>query len=108
MQGLINRLAGDRNQKQLKKLYPLVEQINQLDAQGDELSDEKIQNKTAIFKTRLGDGESVDDLLVEAFTVVKQACKRLCGQEITVKEHTMFRNMIPYDVQLLGGIILHK
>ena len=108
MQGLINRLAGDRNQKQLKKLYPLVEQINQLDAQRDELSDEEIQNKTAIFKTRLGDGESVDDLLVEAFTVVKQACKRLCGQEITVKEHTMFRNMIPYDVQLLGGIILHK
>lgn len=102
MQRLLNLIAGDRNQKQLKKFWPLVASINSLDAERDALSDEAIQGKTAEFKEKIASGVNPDDLLVEAFATVKQACKRLCGTSITVKGHAMTRNMIPYDVQMLG------
>jgi preprotein translocase subunit SecA len=108
MQRLINKIAGDWNQKTLKKFWPTVEKISQLDASWDELSDAQIQAKTAEFKERFAAGETPDDLLIEAFATVKQACKRLCGKEFEVKGHMNTWNMVPYDVQLLGGIILHQ
>lgn len=101
MQRLLNKIAGDRNQKQLKKLRPIVSDINALDSERDTLSDEQIQAKTPELQARLTNGATLDDILVEAFATVKQGCKRLCGKEVTVKGHTMTRNMIPYDVQLL-------
>lgn len=85
MQRLINKIAGDRNQKTLKSFWPMVEQINILDAERDSLSDEQIQAKTAGFKERIAAGETTDDLLKEAFATVKQACKRMCGLELEVK-----------------------
>jgi preprotein translocase subunit SecA len=86
----------------------MVEQINERYAKFETLSDEEIKAKTEEFKTRYQSGETLDQLLSEAFAVVKQACKRMVGQEFEVKGETQVWNMIPYDVQLLGGIILHE
>ena len=75
---LITFIAGDYNQKQINKLLPLIKQINDFSDQFDALSDDQIQAKTQEFKDRLTKGETLDDLLPEAFATVKQACKRMC------------------------------
>ena len=77
IQRVLNKISGDWNQNQLKKYRPLVAQINILDAERESLTDAEIQAKTAEFKARIAAGETTDDLLVEAFATVKQACKRL-------------------------------
>lgn len=74
----------------------------------DDLSDSDIQSKTDEFKQRITQWETVDQLLPEAFAVVKQACKRMIGMEIVVKEKKLVWDMVPYDVQLIGGIVLHQ
>jgi preprotein translocase subunit SecA len=108
IQRVLNKISGDWNQNQLKKYRPLVAQINILDAERESLTDAEIQAKTAEFKARIAAGETTDDLLVEAFATVKQACKRLFWTSKEIKGHVMTWNMIPYDVQLLGWIILHN
>ena len=105
---LINFIAGDYNQKQLNKYLPLIRQINEYSTQFDTLSDDQIKAKTQEFKDRLAKGETLDDILPEAFATVKQACKRMVGSEVEVKGEMLTWNMVPYDMQLLGGIILHK
>ncbi len=87
---------------------PIVTKINEWYASYDVLSDDEVKAKTPEFKERLTKGETLDDILPEAFAVVKQACKRMLGQEIIVKWEKQTRNMVPYDVQLLWGIILHR
>ncbi len=82
--------------------------INHLYIEYDALTDEQIKAKTPEFKERLEKGETLDDILPEAFAVVKQACKRMVGNEYEVKGGKMTWNMIPYDVQLIGGIVLHQ
>lgn len=104
----INLLSGNYNQKQINKLLPIITQINVISSEYDALSDDQIKAKTAEFKERLTKGETLDDILPEAFATVKQACKRMLGQEIEVKGNKMTWEMVPYDVQLLGWIILHK
>jgi len=105
---VMDKLAGNYNQQQIDAVQPIVGQINELYAQWDSLSDAEIQAKTGEFQSRLAAGETTDDLLVEAFATVKQACKRMMGQEIEVKGETLVWEMIPYDVQLVGGIIIHQ
>ncbi|MFZ2151425.1 MAG: preprotein translocase subunit SecA [Candidatus Absconditicoccaceae bacterium] len=105
---IIGKIAGDYNQKQLNKIIPIVSQINYHYAQFDNLSDEEVKAKTPEFQERLAKGETLDQILPEAFAAVKQACKRMLGQEIDVKGEKTTRNMLPYDVQLIGGMILHK
>jgi len=105
---VMDKLAGNYNQQQIDAIQPIVGQINELYAQWDSLSDAEIQAKTGEFQERLAAGETTDDLLVEAFATVKQACKRLMGTEIEVKGEKETWNMIPYDVQLVGGIIIHQ
>lgn len=105
---IIDKLAGDYNAKQIKKIQPLVDQINQLYESRHDLSDDQIQSKTQQFKDRLQAGETLDELLPEAFATVKQACRRMCGQEFDVKGTKLTWNMIPYDVQLIWGIIIHR
>ena len=105
---ILNFIWGDYNQKQLDKIKPLITAISHFYAEFDSLSDEQIQSKTEEFRTRIQSGETLDDLLPEAFAVVKQACKRLVGTTCIVKGQEIVWNMIPYDVQLLGGIILHQ
>lgn len=80
---------------------PIVTKINERYDSYESLSDDEIKAKTPEFKDRLIKGETLDDILPEAFAVVKQACKRMVGNEITVKGEKQIRNMVPYDVQLL-------
>ena len=105
---ILNFIWGDYNQKQLDKIKPLITSISHFYAEFDSLSDEQIQAKTEEFRSRIQSGETLDDLLPEAFAVVKQACKRLVGTTCMVKGQEVVWNMIPYDVQLMGGIILHQ
>ncbi len=105
---ILGAIAGDYNQRQLNKLAPIVKKINEIDKEWDALSDEQIKAKTPEFKQRLKKGETLDDILPEAFATVKQACKRMKGNEYDVKGQKQVWDMVPYDVQLLGGIVLHN
>ncbi len=105
---IINAFLGDLNEKTLKKKKPLVEAINRKEAEYQSLSEEALKAKTQEFKERLKAGETLDDLLVEAFAVVKNACRRLVGAKFTLGNEEKTWDMIPYDCQLLGGIILHE
>jgi preprotein translocase subunit SecA len=110
LQKAITKLLGDKNEKILKKLYPIVEQINEIEEryQKEITSDEDVLKKTEEFKERLTKGETVDDLLPEAFALVKTACRLLVGHKWKVRDTESEWNMIPYDVQTLGGIVLHQ
>ncbi len=88
-------LFGSANDRFVKKQYRIVQHINSLEPEIEKLSDEELRAKTQEFKQRLKDGETLDDLLPEAFAVVREAAKRTLGQR-------------HYDVQLIGGIVLHK
>src|SRR6266403_2415733 len=92
---LARRLFGSANDRYVKSLGPLVEQINELEPELEKLSDEALRARTAEFKQRLEDGAELDDLLVEAFATVREASKRTLGQR-------------HFDVQLMGGIVLHR
>ncbi|MEF2176119.1 MAG: preprotein translocase subunit SecA [Candidatus Absconditabacteria bacterium] len=105
---ILDKIAGDYNQKQIDKLLSIVDEINKFDAQRDSKTDEEIKNKTIEFKERIQRGQSLDSILPEAFAAVKQACKRMKGKDFEVKGNFQRWEMVPYDVQLLGGVILHK
>ncbi|HEX4614521.1 MAG TPA: preprotein translocase subunit SecA, partial [Stellaceae bacterium] len=92
---LARRLFGTANDRYVKSLGPLVEQINDHEAELAQLSDEALRAKTAEFKQRLEDGAELDDLLPEAFATVREAAKRTLGQR-------------HFDVQMMGGIVLHR
>ena len=95
MLGLAKKIFGTENDRKLKKLRPLVEKINYLEATFQTLSNDELKAKTDEFRKRLSDGETLDDLLPEAFATVREAAKRTLGQR-------------HYDVQLIGGITLHR
>ena len=105
---ILNWISWNYNQKQIHAMMPLVEQSNYWFAEYESLAEEDFVKKTQEFKDRLAAGETTDQLLPEAFGLVKQACKRLVGREITVRWEPMTWDMVPYDVQLLGWIVLHK
>jgi len=92
---ILNKLFTDPNKKYLKKLEPLVQQINSLEKEFKGFSDEKLKEKTAEFKKRLKENEALDDILPEAFAIVREASKRTLNQR-------------HYDVQMIGGIALHQ
>jgi len=110
LQRIINIIIGDQNQKAVKKLEPIVNKINELEKQYSEqlTNDEDFPAKTEEFKSRLAAGETVDDLTAEAFALVKAACRRLIGRKWDVRGNETTWEMIPYDVQLIGGLVLHK
>ncbi len=105
---IMQKLAGNYNQKQIQAVLPLVAQVNQWFEHYETLSDEDIKNNTQVFKDRIAAGETLDALLPEAFATVKQAAKRMCGQTFATKGDTAVWNMVHYDEQIIGGIILHK
>jgi len=104
---VIKTIIGDKHKRILRKLQPVVERINQLDEEWNSLTDDQLRAKTDEFRKRFEEGETLEDLLPEAFAVVKQACRRLCGQSWEAGGSEVTWEMIPYDVQLLGGAILH-
>ena len=93
--GLIQKVFGTHSERELKKIMPLVDKVESLRPQMQALSDEELKAKTAEYKQRYQDGESLDSLLPEAFATVREAAKRVIGLE-------------PYRVQIIGGIILHQ
>ena len=92
---LLKKVVGSSNERELKRRQPLVAKINELEPHFEGMSDADLQGLTADFRTRLNQGESLDDLLPEAFAVVREASKRVLG-------------MRHFDVQLVGGMVLHQ
>ncbi|MCF7846411.1 MAG: preprotein translocase subunit SecA [Candidatus Peribacteraceae bacterium] len=105
---LLSKLVGDANAREIKRLEPIVTQINKIEEGYQKLSDSELKNKTSEFRERLKGGANLDELLPEAFAVVKNACRRLVGQKWQVRGNEATWGMIPYDVQLLGGIVIHE
>ena len=95
MVSMLTKLLGDSNEKAVKKILPFTGKINAPEADLEQLTDEQLRHKTVEFKDQLANGESLDDLLPEAFAVVREAAKRYLGQR-------------HYDVQLIGGVVLHR
>src|SRR3954466_4541580 len=92
---ILAKVVGTQNERELKRLRPLVGEIGALEPSIQALSDEQLRGKTAEFRARIAEGETLDDLLVEAFAVVREAGKRVL-------------KMRHFDVQLIGGMVLHK
>ena len=93
--GLITKIFGTRSDRELKKIQPLVNKVLALEEPYSKLSEEELRGKTAQFKARLAEGETLDDLLPEAFAAIREAAWRVLG-------------MKPYPVQIIGGIVLHQ
>ncbi|HEY4951923.1 MAG TPA: preprotein translocase subunit SecA, partial [Verrucomicrobiae bacterium] len=114
MIGFLKKIFA-RNEREVKKFWPVVRQINEIEAGLQKISDEELRQKTAAWKDELSKISDNDELkqrlteiLPEAFAVVKNACRRLCGQEISVRGQPLKWEMIPFDVQLIGGMGLHN
>ncbi|MAK26761.1 MAG: preprotein translocase subunit SecA [Opitutae bacterium] len=107
VQSLLQAFKGRQHRKYIKKCAPVVSRINELEKQYQSLSDEELQGKTEEFMERCKNGESLEDLLPEAFAVVKNGARRLCGKTISVCDHPIEWEMVHYDVQLIGGMALH-
>lgn len=105
---LIKKIFGSKNDKELKRYWKVVPLINEEYEELKNLSDDELKHKTVEFKERLKNGETLDDLMVEAFAVVKDTCRRLMGKKWTVMGHETEWNMIPFDVQLIGAMVLHE
>ena len=93
--GLLTKIFGTHSERELKKINPIVDKIEALEDEYRKLSDEQLKTKTAEFKARLAKGETLDDILPEAFATVREASDRVLG-------------MRHYRVQLIGGIVLHQ
>jgi len=95
LQNIVKKIFGTQNDRELKSIYPIVDKINQMEASIQPLSDAQLQAKTPEFQERLKKGETLDQILPEAFAVVREAAWRVIGQR-------------HYDVQMIGGITLHR
>ena len=93
--GLISKIFGTHSERELKLIYPIVDRIEALEPDMEKLTDGQLRAKTDEFKSRLAAGETLDDLMVEAYAVVREAAKRVLGQR-------------HFRVQLVGGVILHQ
>ena len=93
--GLLSKVVGTHSEREVKRVLPIVDKIEKLEPDYEKLSDEQLKDKTREFKNRLSEGESLDDILPEAYAVVREASKRTIG-------------MRHYRVQLIGGVILHQ
>ena len=93
--GILNKIIGTHSEREVKRVLPIIDQIDAKEPEISALSDEELKAKTQEFKDRLEKGETLDDLLVEAFAVVREAAKRVLG-------------MRHFRVQLIGGVILHQ
>ena len=95
MSSFLNRIFGSYSDREIKKINPIVDKIESLDGKMKALTDEQLKGMTSEFKNRLEKGESLDDILPEAFAVVRESSHRVLG-------------MKHFSVQLIGGIILHQ
>ena len=93
--GLFTKIFGTRSQREIKQIQPIVNKVLALENEYKNLSEDALKAKTAEFKNRLAGGETLDDILPEAFAAIREAADRVLG-------------MRPYPVQIMGGIILHQ
>jgi preprotein translocase subunit SecA len=110
IQWIVKKFIGSKNQREVKRLWPIVEKINALEVEYQGLMEEQLIAKTTQLKERYGKGETLDDLLPEAFAVVKNACRRMTERKHTslVRGQEVKWEMVPFDVQLIGGMVLHS
>lgn len=104
----LKKLFGSAQDRMVRKYFTYVKGINAAEEKLKGLSDDELRAKTAEFRQRLASGETVDDLMIEAYAVVKSACRRLEGTEVHVSGYNQKWDMVPYDVQLVGAIAMHK
>src|SRR6266850_6088991 len=112
---IVKKFIGSKNEREVKRLRPMVTKINAFEAELQKVSDDALRQKTAAWKEELSKIEDnaelarrLTEVLPEAFAVVKNGCRRLCGKEIIVRDHPLKWEMIPFDVQLIGGYALHS
>src|SRR3989338_8697962 len=92
---VLSKIIGTQNEREIKRLKPLVDKINSFEPEVEQLSDAELRAKTDLFRKRLSGGETLDDILAEAFSVVREVSKRTA-------------RMRHFDTQLIGGIVLHQ
>src|SRR5262245_7831792 len=114
---ILKKILGSKNQRELRRLSPSVRRINELDEQFKSLSDDALRSKTAVWKAEFSKIPELEDqwkklgeILPETFAVVKNAARRLKERQhsFTVCDQPMVWDMVHFDVQLLGGIVLHR
>ena len=112
---ILRKVLGSKNQREIKRIRPLVDKINRFEQEFQALTEDQLREKTAGWKKDLTNIDDPDELarrlhavLPEAFALVKNAARRLCGKTILVCDQQIVWNMIHFDVQLIGGIILHE
>jgi preprotein translocase subunit SecA len=112
---IVKKFIGSKNDREVKRLRPLVAKINELEAELQKGSEEVLRQKTAAWKeelSRITDNDELarrlTEILPEAFAVVKNTCRRLCGTDVVVRGHPLRWEMVPFDVQLIGGYALHS
>ncbi|MBQ6539655.1 MAG: preprotein translocase subunit SecA, partial [Oscillospiraceae bacterium] len=93
--GIFNKLFGTKSERELKRIIPIADKVDALEEEWRKLTDEELKAKTGQFKERLANGETLDDILPEAFATVREAADRVIG-------------LRPYRVQIIGGIVLHQ
>jgi len=108
LNGVLTRVFGTKADRDLRSLLPIIGRINAEYAQLASLSEDELKGKTAEFRRRLAEGEPLDDLVPEAFAVVKEACRRNVGRKWKIVGHEITWDMVPYDVQLVGALALHQ
>jgi preprotein translocase subunit SecA len=112
---ILKKIVGSKNQRELRRMMPAVKKINEIEAGLQALSDEALRAKTLEWKDRFSKisdnahlAAELDAILPEAFAVVKNGARRLCGKTFDVCGHPLTWNMVHFDVQLIGGMVLHK
>lgn len=108
MFGFLKKIFGTAQDRQVKKYFQVVKSVNDWETKYQELSDEQLKAKTQELRSRYSKGESLDQLLPEAFAVAKNACRRLLGTPIHVSGYDQNWDMVPFDVQIVGGIAMHN
>ncbi|MEO0026478.1 MAG: preprotein translocase subunit SecA, partial [candidate division WOR-3 bacterium] len=108
MLGLLKRLVPSKSEREVRRLREKVAEINAIYETYKTLADSDLPKKTEEFIARVRDGESLDSILPEAFALVKEACRRLVGKRWTVTNQEITWDMVPFDVQLIGAIVLHE
>ena len=104
----VKRLFGTKYERDIRSLRPLVDKVNALDEEFKALSDDQLRLKTVEFKERVAGGETLDDIMCEAFAAVKNACRRLVGTTFDLCGHDTTWNDVPWDSQIMAGIVLHQ
>jgi preprotein translocase subunit SecA len=105
---LLQKFSGRHHRKYVEKCRPVVARINEFERQYQQLTDEQLRAKTDEFRARVKGGETLDQILPEAFATVKSAARRLSGRTVLVCDHELTWDMVHFDVQLIGGITLHE